>query len=172
MSLTSRDSVCLVSVLRTVRLGQLLYTKDPTWDFVTIANWSTAEVNVAVVCGCMPTLRPLLAKVFGPLMDRVFPSPHPSLDDTENQPRTIGSMPLNVFRFSKRAKPGSPAVPVQSETSWADGATLSVAEVENTHSEQHRKDTDSDAELVVNREDIAVERKKGPRAPPRIYGRG
>jgi hypothetical protein len=139
---------------------------------VTIANWSTAEINVAVVCGCMPTLRPLLAKVFGPLMDRVFPSPHPSLDDTENQPRTIGSMPLNVFKFSRRPKPRSPAVPVHSEASWTDGATLSVADVETTHIERHRKDTDSDAELVVNREDIAIERNKGPRAPPRIYGRG
>jgi hypothetical protein len=47
-----------------------------------------------------------------------------------------------------------------------------MVDVETAHHEPHRKDTDSDAGLVVNREDIAGEREKGPRAPPRIYGRG
>ena len=139
---------------------------------VTIANWSTAEVNVAVVCGCMPTLRPILVKVFGPLMDRVFSTPQHSTYDSENQPRTIGSMPLNVFRFSRRPKPRSPDAPVISDTSWTDGATLSVNDVETTHIEHRRKDVDSDAELVANREDMAVERGKTPRAPPRVYDRG
>ncbi|KAK3935172.1 Phosphoglucosamine mutase [Diplogelasinospora grovesii] len=89
--------VCLVSVLRTLWLKDLLYSTDFTWDLVSIANWSSAEINIAIVCACLTTLKPLLAKLFGPMMTRFFPDrPHPQGNGLDSsRPMTIGSMPLN-----------------------------------------------------------------------------
>lgn len=40
-------------------------TANPTtWDFFDIAIWSIVEVNVGIMCVCMPSLRLLLVRLF------------------------------------------------------------------------------------------------------------
>ncbi|KAK0634237.1 hypothetical protein B0T17DRAFT_297 [Bombardia bombarda] len=94
--------VCLVSLLRTLWLRDRVNSKDTTWDLVTIANWSIAEINVAILCACVPTLKPLLKKM-DPWMHRLFPR-HWTQDNNNNneatsssRPLTIGSIPLRVL---------------------------------------------------------------------------
>ncbi|KAK4147317.1 uncharacterized protein C8A04DRAFT_34047 [Dichotomopilus funicola] len=126
--------VCLISVLRAIWLNELYHPGDKTWGIVTIANWSTAEVNAAIVCGCMPTLRPLLAKVFGPMMDRIKPQENQqTTGDPSNRPRTIGSMSLNIFRLGRGAasRAGRGSVHVESGLSWTQGTTLTVSHRSN-----------------------------------------
>ncbi|KAK4245699.1 hypothetical protein C7999DRAFT_16104 [Corynascus novoguineensis] len=168
--------VCLISVFRTVILNKLLYTPDLTWDLVAIANWSTAEVNAAVICGCMPTLRPLLAKAFGPLADRIFSYQHQSLEDPEStRPRTIGSLPLNAFGPRRRPKAQGAAPPVDSALSWTEGATtLVLTQVEsNQNNKSQITNMDSDAELNPSSD---VGHVVGPneelKQPPKVYARG
>jgi hypothetical protein len=139
-------------VIRTVWLHQLLYLDDTTWQLVTIANWSTAEVNIAIICGCMPTLKPLLSKLFRPLMDRILPYHHQSLEDPDStRPRTIGSMPLHAFRFGRASKgldTTSTAVGQSSRRSWIQGGgtrTTTLTDVERNQSEL--RNMDSQAEL-------------------------
>jgi hypothetical protein len=137
-------------VIRTVWLHQLLYIKDVTWQLVTIANWSTAEVNIAIICGCMPTLKPLLSKLFRPLMDRILPYHHQSLEDPNStRPRTIGSMPLHAFRFGRGSKgldTTSTAVGQSSRRSWTQGGGNSTfTDVERNQS--NLRNMDSQAEL-------------------------
>ncbi|KAK4149492.1 Phosphoglucosamine mutase [Chaetomidium leptoderma] len=158
--------VCLISVLRTILLNQVFDDEDGTWGLVVIANWSTAEINVAIVCGCMPTLRPILSKVFGPLMDRLFPSQHQSLEEstTDDRPRTVGSMPINAFRFGRQSRSGRGSkTPGQLESlSTEAGGTLSMTVVDNNdRSDSRRKDMDSDAELNPGRDDFAVDSGPG-----------
>lgn len=166
-------SVCLISVLRAILLNTLLYSPDTTWELVVIANWSIAETYMAVVCGCLPTLRPLMTKAFGPLVDRVFPQQHQSLEgSTSERPRTVGSMPMNVFRLGRRSNGHTGTLPPQSEICRpaANGRNMSAIDLEAGASEYRRKDVDSDAELI-SRVDSVAEPSAGTRAPPKVLAR-
>lgn len=41
-----------------------LYTYDVTWDGFELWIWTAVEVNMGVVCGCAPMLRPLVMRWF------------------------------------------------------------------------------------------------------------
>src|SRR5690348_4722249 len=62
-------SVTVVSMLRLRSLITFAASTNPTWDQWDVAHWSTVEINVGIICACMPTFRTLLAnalpKVFG-----------------------------------------------------------------------------------------------------------
>lgn len=102
-SLTHSTSVCSISVARVVLLSQALdaTTIDVTWDIAT-GIWTAVEVNVAIVCACLITLKPVGAKMF----PRLF-TPHPSasipgskeIDEARgprNPPRRWGSEDLDL----------------------------------------------------------------------------
>ena len=138
--------MCTISVIRTVALNEVLYIEDATWQLVTIANWSSAEVNIAIICGCMPTLKPLLSKLFRPLMDRILPYHHQSLGDPDStRPRTIGSMPLNAFRFKRGSKAldttSTTAAGQSSRRSWAQGGATTFTDVERNQSKLRNMDS-------------------------------
>ncbi|KAK4168120.1 hypothetical protein QBC43DRAFT_366631 [Cladorrhinum sp. PSN259] len=90
--------VCLISVLRAIWLNALYLQRDVTWDMTQIANWSSVEINVAVVCACLTTLKPLFQKVFRPWLDKLFPRRNELQNVRESRPPTIGSSPLRAFR--------------------------------------------------------------------------
>ncbi|GAB0135218.1 hypothetical protein EsDP_00003564 [Epichloe bromicola] len=55
-----------VTVVSVLRLQSLIYfsnSTNPTWDNWIIAWWSTIEVNVGIVCTCLPTLRLILVRM-------------------------------------------------------------------------------------------------------------
>lgn len=62
--LTSSCSVCLTSCLRLYHLYVLVKSNDLPWYNVQAAAWSSIEINVGIVCACLPTLRPLLKSAF------------------------------------------------------------------------------------------------------------
>lgn len=39
-------------------------SSNPTWDNFPVSLWSTVEINVGIMCTCMPTLRLLLVRLF------------------------------------------------------------------------------------------------------------
>ncbi|KAL8314957.1 hypothetical protein RB601_002667 [Gaeumannomyces tritici] len=55
--------VCIVSVYRLFTLYPGVVSTDPTWDNIGAAIWSIVELTAAIVASCLPTLRPLLARV-------------------------------------------------------------------------------------------------------------
>lgn len=62
-------SVTIVSILR---LRSLLKfgsdSTNPTWEFFDIGIWSTVEINVGIICACLPSLRLLLVRMFPKLL--------------------------------------------------------------------------------------------------------
>lgn len=52
--------IIIVSCLRIASLLQAQYSQDISWSLVPVGIWSTVECNIAVVCACLPVLRPLL----------------------------------------------------------------------------------------------------------------
>lgn len=39
-------------------------SENPTWANAAVSNWSFIEINVGIICACMPTMRLALAKGF------------------------------------------------------------------------------------------------------------
>ena len=61
-------SVCITSILRLKSLYTASVSKDLTWDNVGAASWSAVELNVAIICACLPMLKPLLVRMFPHLL--------------------------------------------------------------------------------------------------------
>ncbi|KAF2750589.1 hypothetical protein M011DRAFT_516936 [Sporormia fimetaria CBS 119925] len=56
--------VTIVSILRLQSLVYFANSVNPTWDQFDVINWSTIEVNVGIICACMPTIRVILVRLF------------------------------------------------------------------------------------------------------------
>ncbi|KAI9164064.1 Satratoxin biosynthesis SC1 cluster protein [Paramyrothecium foliicola] len=56
--------VTIVSILRLQTLVQFANTHNPTWDQYDVVNWSTIEINVGIICACMPALRFIMGQFF------------------------------------------------------------------------------------------------------------
>ncbi|KAK3291203.1 uncharacterized protein B0H64DRAFT_330769 [Chaetomium fimeti] len=162
--------LCAISIVRTVWLDLLLHVDDATWYLVTIANWSTAEVNIAIICGCMPTLKPLLTKVFRPLMDHILPYHHQSLEDPDStRPKTIGSMPLHAFRFGRPSNgEDTTAVARSSRLTWTDGrTTLAASEAQSNQTKLRNMESQAELNPSGGDDNVVVEPDEEPRAPQR-----
>jgi hypothetical protein len=54
----------MISIIRLYALHIASTTPDPTWNNIGIANWSCIEVNTALICPSLTTLKPLISRVF------------------------------------------------------------------------------------------------------------
>lgn len=59
----------MVSIIRLQSLVHFGSTRNPTWDQINIIIWSNIEINVAMICICMPTMRVVLARLFPHVRD-------------------------------------------------------------------------------------------------------
>ncbi|KAK1963798.1 hypothetical protein LY78DRAFT_748840 [Colletotrichum sublineola] len=53
---------CAISIIRIISLPESLLSTDPTFDSAPTIVWSVAELSSAVICCCVPTLRPLVQR--------------------------------------------------------------------------------------------------------------
>ncbi|OOG00202.1 hypothetical protein ASPCADRAFT_127073 [Aspergillus carbonarius ITEM 5010] len=60
--------VCATSIVRLTTLIKLIRTPDFTEGNGLAATWSFVEANVAIICACLPPLRPLIIRFFPHLM--------------------------------------------------------------------------------------------------------
>ncbi|KAF1962869.1 hypothetical protein CC80DRAFT_99403 [Byssothecium circinans] len=61
--------VCIISIVRLKYLVAIANSPDPTFDNLHAALLSAIEVNVGIICACLPSMRPLLAA----MMPAYFP---------------------------------------------------------------------------------------------------
>ncbi|OHW93755.1 CFEM domain-containing protein [Colletotrichum incanum] len=54
---------CVASMVRLQYLVSFADSVDPTWENVMAVIWSAVELNLAIICGSLPALRPLLKKI-------------------------------------------------------------------------------------------------------------
>ena len=80
-------SVTIVSILRLRSLVTFANSTNPTWDQWEIAYWSTIEVNIGMICTCLPSLRLIFVRLFPKVLETsVSPSRSgPSVHDTRGQ---------------------------------------------------------------------------------------
>ncbi|KAK6063638.1 CFEM domain-containing protein [Seiridium cupressi] len=89
--------VTVVSILRLQSLVIFADTENPSWDYLGVSNWSVVEINVGIICACMPSLRVILVRIF------------PSLGGTTraaNQYYQSGSRTGNKSKVRSRAGTG------------------------------------------------------------------
>ncbi|KAF5122578.1 Satratoxin biosynthesis SC1 cluster protein 4 [Metarhizium anisopliae] len=65
--------VTVVSILRLSSLVSWANSTNPTWDQWDIVYWSTIEVNVGMICTCLPSIRLIMLRAF-PNMTRSHPT--------------------------------------------------------------------------------------------------
>ncbi|PLB35582.1 uncharacterized protein BDW47DRAFT_133375 [Aspergillus candidus] len=61
---TMGSFACVVAIVRIVTMLPFGHSNDLTWYKVTIAKWCMVEINVCIICACLPAMRPLFAKAF------------------------------------------------------------------------------------------------------------
>lgn len=61
--------VVATSCLRVTTINIIATTSDKTYD-ISSTMWTVIEMNVSIVCACLPMVRPLIVKVFPKIMPR------------------------------------------------------------------------------------------------------
>ncbi|KAI1415141.1 hypothetical protein F5Y13DRAFT_5933 [Hypoxylon sp. FL1857] len=61
--------VCGASVMRLVSIYELGPTDDPSVTGIRLGLWSGVESNLAITCACLPTLRPMIVRMFPKLLN-------------------------------------------------------------------------------------------------------
>ena len=64
------SSTCLASGLRirALNLGVKHTEFDTSYFYPEVAAWSSLEINVGIICACLPTLKPIVDKMFPGLL--------------------------------------------------------------------------------------------------------
>ncbi|GAB1314744.1 Rhodopsin domain-containing protein [Madurella fahalii] len=59
-------SVCIISLTRALLLARDIASgaQDVTWGAAETANWNTWEVNIAIICACLTTMKPIVTRFF------------------------------------------------------------------------------------------------------------
>ncbi|KAF2790309.1 hypothetical protein K505DRAFT_282840 [Melanomma pulvis-pyrius CBS 109.77] len=96
---------CIVSILRLHSLVAISNSTDPTYDNPPAATWSSVEIDVAIICSCLPCLRPLLARYF----PGIFSSHHRSRASAipSAHGRQIAHEGTQLGRIDTKYSPGS-----------------------------------------------------------------
>ncbi|KAL3465028.1 hypothetical protein BJX64DRAFT_285895 [Aspergillus heterothallicus] len=69
---------CVTSMVRLNYLTRATKSTDPTEDNGPIAAWSQIELNMGIICSCLPPLHPLIARFFPRLFGSASRSSGPS----------------------------------------------------------------------------------------------
>ena len=76
-----------------------------------MANWSTVEINAAIICACLMTMKPLFSMAFGTRKKEPVSS---------SGPLTIGSSPLRAARNRIFGSGFTRTTDVESRSAFAD----------------------------------------------------
>ena len=68
-----------MSIIRIIAVRQANFGDMP-WDFAVLAYWAAVEINLAVICPCLTTLKPLVDRFFPRLLGSTAPT-HPELGE-------------------------------------------------------------------------------------------
>ncbi|KUI52694.1 hypothetical protein VP1G_00015 [Cytospora mali] len=96
--------ICIVSIIRFIELAANLYNEDFTYTSVAVDYWSLIEVNTAIVCSCIMTLKPLLNRVIASSNGQdINAGAQPAAAQGLMHPPTIGSEPSKRFVARKQS---------------------------------------------------------------------
>lgn len=118
--------VIVVSAVRLYSLIHFANTENITWNYVDAGLWSLIEIDVSIVCGCMPAHRFLIGKLWPKMKTTVRSSKNNSTKGTTNT--TSSSTPGKMGRVSiKGISRDDSFIPLSDIDSNSDRAHLTKA---------------------------------------------
>jgi hypothetical protein len=96
-------SVCLSSIIRLHSLVRIANSLDPTFDVPNAAMFSAIELNIGILCACLPTLRPLLSAMLPSYFPTTAPYTNVETQDVERN-KHIRYPTASTFTYA----PGTP----------------------------------------------------------------
>ncbi|KAH7397235.1 hypothetical protein BKA66DRAFT_408993 [Pyrenochaeta sp. MPI-SDFR-AT-0127] len=91
--------VIFTSAIRLYSLVHFANSQNITWDYVEAGYWSLIEIDVSIVCGCMPALRLLISRTW-PKIKMTF---HSSKGDTTEGSKLSGGIKSDASGNNKAA---------------------------------------------------------------------
>ena len=130
----------MVSIVRLYSLNNLANSNDPTFDNADQATLSTVEVNVGIICACLPAMRPLFAL----MMPKYFSStlaytPVPATD--VERPKHIRAGPVST-------RVDTPTQSIRPSYSGAGGSQVSINTRPHTFSQASQRTQSRSASTI------------------------
>ena len=154
MALFSVGSVVIIAgVLRNYWVHHVVYqTYDVTWEGFDLWIWTAVEVNLGVICGCVPALKIL-----------VWPGKsRKGTYETPNSRRTIGSLPLGRIIHSRaNEKFFETATDIEMSMSHQEAAG-SFSTIVQDPDDSRRDRSDEEADLCTFLSEESLELPLGP----------
>ncbi|KAK5991553.1 hypothetical protein PT974_09837 [Cladobotryum mycophilum] len=151
--------VIIISIVRLVYLMELdLASLDITWNFVNVSMWSSLEGNLAIVCACLPSLKPLFDLVFNGTMRTKTDSTRGSSGLARVKSMPLADIPVTPFKQTFDLEDGIP-VPLPTKPKMA-------AEKTSHYSFLETADNDSDCDVSITKgTSVVLQRKHLPGDP-------
>ena len=121
--------VCLVSIIRLHSLVRISNSKDPTFDNPPAATFSAVEVNVGIICACLPSIRPALSAI---LPHHFAPTSRPTISRMPDKERANGRQ--TVYTHTRPRTASTRPYTAQS-SNWSHSRTGSSSTVSRAGSE-------------------------------------
>ncbi|PLN83887.1 integral membrane protein [Aspergillus taichungensis] len=138
---TMGSFACVVAIVRIVTMLPFGHSNDLTWYKVTIAKWCMVEINVCIICACLPAMRPLFAKAF------------PGVFSTVGSRGTPQGPSADSYQMTAKKRPRRWDYITDVDSQWT---TVESEEGGQRRSERPVVATKNDEEAIMRSTDITV----------------
>ncbi|GAQ33344.1 hypothetical protein AtubIFM55763_005293 [Aspergillus tubingensis] len=150
--------VVITSILRLSSLRSVAQSTDTSYSNVGAAYWTAAECNVAIICACLPFLRPIVSRLFPRFLstnsyNRYTRNPTMSASRMTATRMTARSHRQKVELYSQDRDYGMYTIDVKSGEASHDGALDGIAVTTTTMIQETSRNNDestSQRRLVVD----------------------
>ncbi|KAI2464683.1 hypothetical protein F4781DRAFT_58118 [Annulohypoxylon bovei var. microspora] len=141
--------VVITSCLRITTIDIQATTSDPTYDIAS-TMWTIIEMNVAIVCACLPQIRPLIIKWFPKLMPAYYSNSHERSD--KNTPYTGSNFSKPHIYNSSRSYSKS------EESKWTSSNSGKTGQDGTNLPNSRKGDSSSDEYMLQDEKGLQIHR--------------
>lgn len=141
--------VTVVSILRLQSLVLFVDSANPSWEFVGVSDWSVIEINVGIICACMPSLRLILVRIF------------PALGGSSNRSRAYQTGSMNYARSNGRSRAGTGGK-MPSVVQYPEQTKKGIIHQQRTYTVQYGENSE---ESLVQMQELNARGRRGGNGP-------
>ncbi|KAH8732661.1 hypothetical protein GQ44DRAFT_639142 [Phaeosphaeriaceae sp. PMI808] len=83
--------ITVISALRLHSLVNFAASNNPTYDQTEVIRWSNIEINVGIICACLPAVRVILVHMFPSILGSTRGTTQPNYADYGNRSQGMGA---------------------------------------------------------------------------------
>lgn len=96
--------VIFTSAMRLYSLVHFANSKNITWDYVEAGYWSLVEIDVSIICGCMPAHRMLIARTWPKIKMTFHSTKGGSMNSSHGKDSSAASRSTNALGSNKNVR--------------------------------------------------------------------